>query len=490
MVVAAAEVPVRRLPLRLEGSVQRVIALPFGLWNESRTREVFLQVEQLSDAQVEGELRLVTERFAHRHDDVEGVFDEHYRMAARLAGQPEPTSPGRRTLIGAYFTMEYSFQSAAMFNPSIVRHPDQSTAPPGGVRFLMSMRAVGEGHVSSVVFVSGAITARHKLTVDPLERMNARAKIAPDREYLKSLFARKLREIHAGGQAAAIILAELPERFTLEQLEECVERLAPQHTDPAFLEAVRSARWLARSNYHLQLRGEQRIERLVLFPNSSNESRGIEDLRMVRFVEDDGAATYFGTYSAFNGQHVMPMLLETRDFRRIEMHTLNGTAVKDKGFALFPRRVGGHYCMCARIDGHRLFILYSDHVHFWETAAPLAEPKFPWELQLIGNCGSPLETPEGWLLLTHGVGPMRRYCIGAMLLDLNDPLKIIGRLREPLLAPTSAEREGYVPNVVYSCGGLIFRERLYLPYAMSDEATSVAVVPLHPLLEALKRLGA
>ncbi|RMF75523.1 MAG: glycosidase [Planctomycetota bacterium] len=478
-----------RLPLRLEGDASRTIALPFGVWNEARTRDVFAQIEQLTDDQVARELERIRMQFTPRHANLEALFEEHYRMAAETAGHSNPLPRERRLLVGAYFTMEYSFQSAALFNPSIVPHPDQSSAPPGGLRFLMSLRAVGEGHVSSVVFASGAITARHKLRLDPFGSLSARVRPDPDREYLKPLFARKLREIHADGEPVELILAGLPERFTLGQFEARVEALRPIHGSPAFEEAVQSARWLARSNYSVELPRGQRIEEFVLFPNSANESRGIEDMRMVRFVDDDDSVTYYGTYSAFNGQFVLPMLMETHDFRRLQMHTLNGAAAKNKGFALFPRRVNGHYCMCGRIDGRRLFIMYSDHVHFWESATPLAEPRFPWELQLIGNCGSPIETPEGWLLLTHGVGPMRRYCIGAMLLDLNDPLRIIGRLREPLLSPTDVEREGYVPNVVYSCGGLVFRDRLYLPYAMSDEATSFAVIPVDPLLDELKRCG-
>ena len=218
---------------------------------------------------------------------------------------------------------------------------------------------------------------------------------------------------------------------------------------------------------------------------NDEESRGIEDLRMVRFIEEDGAVSWYGTYTAYNGFRTLPMLMSGGDLRRIEVHSLNGAAALNKGMALFPRRVNGYYCMCSRIDGENLFISYSPSVHFWHKAERLIAPKFPWELMQIGNCGSPIETPEGWLLLTHGVGPMRSYAIGAMLLDLDDPLKVLGHLHQPLLTPVGEEREGYVPNVVYTCGALAHRNLLFLPFAAADKATTMAVVELDKLIDRL-----
>ncbi len=209
---------------------------------------------------------------------------------------------------------------------------------------------------------------------------------------------------------------------------------------------------------------------------------GIEDLRLVRFVDDDLGVRYFGTYTAYNGSHALPQLMETRDFHHLQMHTLNGAVVQNKGMALFPRRIGGQYCMSSRIDGENLFMMFSDNIQFWETAEMLQAPRRLWELMQIGNCGSPIETSEGWLLLTHGVGPMRKYCIGAMLLDRDDPLRVIGDLKEPLIAPTEHEREGYVPNVVYTCGAIVHQDCLFIPYAMSDTSTGFAVAPLERLL--------
>src|SRR5690606_23835778 len=277
-----------------------------------------------------------------------------------------------------------------------------------------------------------------------------------------------------------------PEKFTLAQLNETVEQVRPRYrTRPAERQMLETILWLARSNYHIDRDPQAEISEIVIFPMSESESHGIEDLRLVRFVDEDGSTTYYGTYTAFNGVRTLPMLISTADFRRIEVHSLNGACARNKGMALFPRRVGGHYVMCGRTDGENLFILFSDYVHFWETSERLRYPKLPWELMQIGNCGSPIETSEGWILLTHGVAPMREYSIGAMLLDLEDPLRVIGHLREPLITAEGEEREGYVPNVVYTCGAMVHDEKLYVPYAQADRSTSFAVVELAALVDRL-----
>ena len=265
-----------------------------------------------------------------------------------------------------------------------------------------------------------------------------------------------------------------------------LDQVVEEESDVPQVSSVASSMiWLARANYRLELDADEDLSDLILFPRSDTDIRGIEDMRLVRFEEQNGETCYFGTYVAYDGQHVLPMIMETNDFRSISMHSLNGRCVQNKGMALFPRRINGHYAMVSRIDGQNLYLMYSDMVHFWESATLLAVPKYPWELCLMGNCGSPIETPEGWLLIVHGVGPMRRYCLGAMLLDLDDPFRIRGRLRMPLLEPTEAEREGYVPNVVYSCGGLLHQGWLILPYAVADTSTRIASIPLDELLARL-----
>jgi predicted GH43/DUF377 family glycosyl hydrolase len=477
---------VERLQVRFKGDESRVITRPFFPGGETRIGAIIDRVISLSDPQVEETLARVFRDFQSRHKDIRAVFEDHCERAAKLTGRLNGIPQARRLLIGAYFTMEYSVQSAALFNPSIVPHLDQSRLPEGSVRFVMSLRATGEGHISSIVFRTGIIHADQTLEFDPPGRFSRPARLWPDREYEKRIFGKKLDEIGLARDPVDCVMHRLPDHFTFEQLEHAVtEANAAEPEKFQSEETTDGILWLARSNYHLELPQDAAASEIVIFPQSENESRGIEDLRMVRFTDDDGSVTYFGTYTAYNGYRVLSQLIETSDFNRLAIHTLNGARAQNKGMALFPRRIDGHYVMCSRIDGENLYIMYSDFIHFWETAELLETPRNPWEFVQIGNCGSPLETPEGWLLLTHGVGPMRRYCIGAMLLDLDDPLKVIGSLDKPLIAPTEAEREGYVPNVVYSCGAMIHGQYLYIPYAMSDMVTGMAYVPLAQLLDRL-----
>lgn len=485
-----SELVVTRLPFRLSSEDRRVITRPLTLASRAHVEALAERVRKLSPKQARDTLDQVIRDFGARHENIEDVFEENCLAAANLHGCQPPELREQRLLIGACLTLEYAIQSAALFNPSMVLHPDQSGVPEGAVRFVMSLRATGEGHVSSIVFVTGIIQSNHRLKIDVPPSFSTRARLAPDQHYVKFLFRRKLGEMSVDLALADNVLETLPDRFTLAQLEANVAKArGPANGDNNQAAALKSLLWLARANYQLRMPAGSEISDIVIFPQSVTEAHGVEDLRLVRFVDEDGKVTYYGTYTAYDGNFALPMLLETSDFLGIHVSTLNGKCAKNKGMALFPRRVGGHYCMCGRIDGQSLYIMYSDHIHFWESAELLARPRYPWELLLIGNCGSPLETPEGWLLLTHGVGPMRRYCIGAMLLDLEKPTKVIGRLRKPLLAPIETEREGYVPNVVYSCGGMIYGGRLYLPYAMSDKATSIATVEVDELLAHLKQNG-
>ena len=484
--LARPPVTVERLPTRFVGDDRWVITRPLFAGGEPRIRNVIERVSGLSESEVERLLRQILAGFQNRHADIEAVFDEHYRMACDITEEADGTSTARRRLIGSYFTMEYSIASAALFNPSIVPHPDQTGVADGAKRFIMSLRATGEGHVSSIVFRTGTIQSDGSVQFDPPGRISHRVRQSPDRQYRKDLFRRKLREMSVDQTAVELVMNRLPDCFTFAELEHAINeatRLEPMRLRSE--ESTQGMRWLASANYQLRLSERADISEMVIFPQSDNEQMGIEDLRLVPFVEDDGTVTYFGTYTAFNGYGVLPQLLETREFHTISMHTLNGSCAKNKGMALFPRRIDGHYCMCSRVDGENLYIMYSDIVQFWETAEVLEGPRFPWEFMQIGNCGSPLETSAGWLLLTHGVGPMRTYCIGAMLLDRDDPTKVIGHLDQPLLTPNEEEREGYVPNVVYTCGAMIHGEALYMPYAMSDVATGFAVVSLNELLERL-----
>ena len=288
----------------------------------------------------------------------------------------------------------------------------------------------------------------------------------------------------------------LPDEFNLHQLtgsignykrRPAVMRRVAGHEETRALECIS---WLAKSNYEVEFHPDVPVSERIIFPVSDNESNGIEDARFVRFTDDDGEVTYYATYTAYNGKVILPQILETKDFRRFKINTLNGRAVQNKGMAMFPRKIDGLYAMISRQDNENLFIMYSDNAHFWEETYPLLRPTYPWEFVQLGNCGSPIETEAGRLLLTHGVGAMRKYCIGAILLDKHDAGKVIGRLREPLLSPNQNEREGYVPNVVYTCGALVHGDKLVMPYAMSDSASSIAIVPLDDLLQCLVDSGA
>ena len=479
-------IEVQRLPIRFERQDHLVITLPFFYGGESRVASVFKRVADLPEPEVELLLRQVLDKVMDRHADVQSVLEEHYDMAAEMIGARDPLSASRRHLLGSYFTMEYAIASAALFNPSIVPHPDQQGVVDGGLRFIMSLRATGEGHVSSIVFRTGIIQPDHSIQVDPPGPLPRRARLSPDQFYEKPLFQRKLSDIALDPQAVELVLDSVQDRFTLIELEHAIAEARRQQPDMLNLEeTAEGIRWLARENYQLRLPDNADISQMVIFPQSDNDNRGIEDLRLVQFVDDDGAALYYGTYNAYNGHRVLPQLLETSDLHHVRVHTLNGDCAQNKGMALFPRKIDGHYVMCSRIDGVNLHIMYSDMPQFWESAELLRVPEHPWEFLLIGNCGSPIETPAGWLLLTHGVGPVRTYSIGAMLLDHDDPLKVIGHLDEPLLMPIEDEREGYTPNVVYTCGALVHGDYLYLPYAMSDSATGFAIVELDPLLERL-----
>jgi predicted GH43/DUF377 family glycosyl hydrolase len=390
-------------------------------------------------------------------------------------------------LIGALFSGEYALESAALFNPSIVPHPDQDGMPEGALRFIMSLRATGEGHISSIEFRTGLINAEGGIRLDSVSRYVTVPELDPNPNYKKTPFLLKLHEMGFDNGASADVLEPLEETFTRSDLFQSVLRVR-RETLPitqGLTNTLSCIQWLADSNYEMHFSPKLAMSERIIFPVSANESNGIEDARFVRFTDDDGTITYFATYTAYNGHAILPQLIETRDFLNFRVLTLNGADVQNKGMALFPRRIDGRYVMLSRQDDENLFIMYSDNSHYWSDPKLIMHPAEIWESVKIGNCGSPIETDAGWLVITHGVGPMRKYCIGAALLDLNDPTQVLGRLREPLVAPEGNGREGYVPNVVYSCGSLIHGDDLILPYAMSDRATAFVSVSVAELLTQL-----
>ena len=437
------------------------------------------RVLDMGDDDVAALLAQVLSEFRTRHLRLRELFIDRFEEVCFLTN----LSVERQMLIGAFFLAEYAIESAALFNPSIVADPDQRGVAPGALRFILSLRATGEGHISSITFRGGMLHADGRLEVYAAGGYLTEPRQIPNARYEKPLCARKLDELGLTSDFAHAVLASLDNYFTLPELRRSIDAELAHNEDR---NAALGIWMLAKSNYEVKFEASQKLAERVLFPATPAQRNGIEDARFVRFQNDNGEHTYFATITAFDGRMVLPELVETSDFLSFRFLTLNGPAATNKGMALFPRKIHGRFAMLGRQDSESISLMYSDNVHFWDERQTLAAPEQLWELVQLGNCGSPIETDAGWLVLTHGVGPMRKYSIGAMLLDLNDPSRVLARLREPLLHPVEQEREGYVPNVVYSCGALLHNGQLILPYGMADHATGFARVGLAPLLAAME----
>jgi predicted GH43/DUF377 family glycosyl hydrolase len=476
---------IRHAHLVLRPDASRVLFRPFRL-DALREHKIVARVVALSADEVKSLVAEVLSDFEERHTKARAFFFEQFEAVRSRLFTDEPLSDEKKLLIGAYFTQEYSLESAALFNPSLVPHWDQSGVPPDSLRFIISLRAIGEGHLSSITFRSGTVDAQGFIEVEEPARFVTAPTIIPTAAYDKHLFERKLQEIGASTDLSALILHTLNDAFSLDELQSAVDaatRRLGNHSDN--YPELRAILLLARSNYSVGFSPDQALSTRVIFPQGPTEIAGMEDARFVLFHEEDGKTIYYATYSAYDGQVVIPQLLETEDFLSFRMSTLNGPGIANKGIALFPRKIGGQYVMLSRQDNENIYLMFSDALHFWYKSELLIRPTFPWEFVQVGNCGSPIETEAGWLVLSHGVGPSRKYSIGAFLLDRHDPTKVLGRLREPLLSPNQGERVGYVPNVLYSCGAFVHRGILVLPYAMSDYASTFATIRVNELLEAL-----
>jgi predicted GH43/DUF377 family glycosyl hydrolase len=477
---------VKRRPTLLNAASSRVITRPHIPGGRARARSLITRVAKLSDAEVDQLLEHVLSDFSARHRNFREALERNFEHISQYVPKNLALSSERRLLLGAYVTSEYSVESAALYNPSIVPHPDQKGVSKGAQRFIMSFRAVGEGHISSIEFRSGIVDENHDIYFDAVSQYVATPEMHTDPVYRRLHFRRKLEQIGARSRVMNHLLDGLGETFTFDELENQIKKLrSTKFRLSDKQEAIDTALWLAWSNYEVVFRPDHEISERVIFPVTENESGGIEDARFVRFVDDDGAVTYYATYTAYNGIVILPQLLETTDFLTFKMHTLNGNAVQNKGMALFPRKINGHFVMLSRQDGINNYIMFSDSLRFWEEANLLQEPVHPLEFIQVGNCGSPVETSEGWLALFHGVGPMRKYSIWAELLDLEDPSKVIGRLNGPILEPDEHERDGYVPNVVYTCGSMIHGDTLIIPYGIADQRCRIATVSIPELLSQL-----
>jgi len=478
----------RRHEISLVPECARVINRPFIPGEKGRVEGIVGGAMALTKEQVSEELAEVNREFESRHLDCEGAYLRNFRKVEKHIPEAHSLSHERRLLIGALFSGEYALESAALFNPSIVPHPDQVGIEPGGLRFVMSLRATGEGHISSIEFRTGEISPQGEITLDPVTRFVSEPEILENPSYRKKSFILKLREMgFENHHFTAAVLNPLGDHFTLSELNKSIRTVRREGSGPLreLETTLATIQWLADSNYEVEFSSKLEMSERIIFPVSPNETNGIEDARFVMFTEEDGSVKYYATYTAYNGHSILPQLIETEDFLHFQILTLNGSAVSNKGMALFPRMVGGRYAMLSRQDDENLFIMFSDSPHFWSDPHFILGPHEMWNSVKIGNCGSPIETEAGWLVITHGVGPMRRYCIGAALLDLEDPRKVIGRLSRPLLEPEGEGREGYVPNVVYSCGSLLHGRNLILPFAMSDRASAIATISLDDLLAEL-----
>lgn len=482
-------ISVERKAIKIYPNSSRVVARYFNN-GPGRAKAVIQKVMDMPDDKMAEYFRQILREFSQRHRNITRVFAKH---AGRLRPYFEELNiefgsidVHRLLLIGSYFTMEYAIESAAFFNPAMVEDIDQTGLEEGQKRVIISFRAVGEGHISSIVFRRAVIDKNNDIHLQDAGKYIDEPEIYMDSVYDRNTFFQKAALIKIPKAIKEEIIHDLKDKFEYVELKRLIRKLQHVHEDKAEVQQqLEKVLWLAHSFYEINFSLDTDISDRVIFPYSSAEERGIEDARFVRFTEDNGDVIYYATYTAFDGVAIQPMLLKTTDFYKFHIMPLYGEGAQNKNLALFPRKINGRYAMVSRLDGVNNYIVFSDDLNVWENPVKLHEPKHPWSFVQVGNCGSPIETKDGWLLIMHGVGAMRRYCISACLLDLENPEKEINQLKEPFLVPLKSEREGYVPNVVYSCGSYIHNDTLIIPYGMSDYAASFATVPVSDLLEAI-----
>ncbi len=479
---------IERKPIRINPDPKRVIARFFFNGND-RAKEVIQRVMSLSEELAFGIVSPLLQEYSKRHRNITRALNRHCSklkpLFAELDIDFDTLTVYRKLLIGSYFTHEYSIESAAFFNPSIVEDPDQTELQAGNRRVIISFRAVGEGHISSITFRRALIDQDNNITVLPAGSYIDEAEIVRNAVYNKKLFFEKAAITQINIDVLKELEGKLDHHFEYSNLRRII--LDSQQGKEKDIEKLEYDKvlWLADSYYEIVFSLDTDISDRVIFPISEYERKGIEDARFVQFRDEDDSSVYYATYTAYDGSLIMPKLLQTNDFINFKIMPLYGAGAQNKNLALFPRKIKGKFAMISRIDGCNNYIMYSDKINIWEKPVILQKPKFSWEFIQIGNCGSPIETEKGWIVITHGVGPMRRYVLGASLLKLDDPTVEIGRLKEPLLIPNSDEREGYVPNVLYSCGSLVHNDKLIIPYGVSDSSTAFAEVDLEELLDKL-----
>jgi predicted GH43/DUF377 family glycosyl hydrolase len=456
---------------------------------QNRASSLIERILQLDEDETARLLDDVLTRFAGRHHDLMGVFQHHYEVVQHRVPAELELSPTARTLIGAYFSHEYAVEAAALCNPSMVPHPDQTDLETGQLRVAISLRQIGEGHISSIGFCTAVLGPGDAMRLEdrggPLligSRSGAK--------HLRQQLAAAMIDAGIDNEASAYLICALPEWYTDEEFEDVLvhvpSELQARLTSQAILDRIRH---IVAADYAVTFPATVPMHQRVLWPATPDESNGMEDARFVQVLDPDGRQSYQATYTAYDGRRISGRVIFSRDLRHFEVTTLHGPAARNKGMALFPRYVNGRKLALCRSDGETLGLSERDDEHRWQNAVPLLTPHRGWDLIQVGNCGSPIETEAGWLVLTHGVGPMRRYAIGAMLLDLQAPERVIADLPEGLIDPDETEREGYVPNVVYSCGGVLHDGRLWVPYGASDVRVGFASVDLERLLTRMVPTG-
>jgi predicted GH43/DUF377 family glycosyl hydrolase len=474
---------INRTRIRLNPDYTKVIPRFFNTGNE-RSLMIIQQILQLENDAVEALFNNIFSEFSKRYKNIQTIFFNHFHKTQHLITDRTKLTESKKLLIGAYFTMEYSIQAAALFNPSIVEDINQDGIGDGEKKVILSFRATGESHISSLIFKRGILKKNGTIHFEPSGTYPCEGMITQHERESKNAFQYALKEMNVDATITSNILNQLKDTFSYKELEIALKNSLPSiQSQPEQRKLKHDILSMVNTNYELQFASNTLLSERVIFPVTRAEKNGIEDARFVKFVEEDGSFYYVATYTAYDGTVILPQLITTKDFCSFKVSPLHGKTAVNKNLALFPRKINGQYAMLSRIDGCNNYIMFSDDIFVWEEATLLQRPIYPWEFVQIGNAGSPIETARGWLVLTHGVGAMRKYCLGASLFDLKDPTIELGRLKEPFLMPDEEERDGYVPNVVYSCGSIIHGDELFIPYAVSDYASSFATIPLKDLLD-------
>jgi predicted GH43/DUF377 family glycosyl hydrolase len=478
---------INRKSVKFEPNPRRVITRFFMPGREDRAEAIIRRILSLSDNTCRQLFNDVLRNFSKRHRNISKIFENNFKnvqhLLIRTGINPDTLSDERQMLIGSYFTQEYSIEAAAFFNPSIIEDPYQGNTNNGQLRVIVSFRATGEGHISSIVFRSGTLDKDNNLIFEPEGAFVDVPEIVKRYVYEKATFLEKLQEMRIVKDVVGMVMDRLGDTFIYGELLAGIEETRKNiEITPSKEKVLQAINWLASSHYEISFSLDTAISERVIFPVSYSESNGIEDARFVKFTDEDGKVAYYATYTAYNGFTILPKLLVTEDFYHFKIMPLHGNSAQNKGLALFPRKIGGKFAMISRCDGENIYIMFSDNINIWPDAVKVREPFLPDEFVKIGTAGSPIETEKGWLLIIHGVGPVRTYTLGAILLDLDEPTRVIAYLDAPLLTPTEEEREGYVPNVVYSCGSIVHNGDLIIPYGMSDYSSSFATVGLEDLL--------